>query len=183
MHIDKDKMTNTSKQQTIHSQSNAKTLQNVWLQNHYGPTALIIYNNRDLSYKLESHITNKDFSFYNFHLFRAPRSSTGPLQMKLSMTFIRGNRCIEMKIYIIDGGVVKQCFVLVNLNDTYSVYIVFCFQTKRTIYTPIFYAVFQDLTCDLISTALIHNINFKFRKIQQWCPIQVREIQITFMYY
>ena len=33
--------------------------------------------------------------FCNIHLFRVPRSCTGSVQMKSSMTFIRGNRCIE----------------------------------------------------------------------------------------
>ena len=33
--------------------------------------------------------------FCNVHLFRVPRSWTGSVQMKSSMTFIRGNRCIE----------------------------------------------------------------------------------------
>ena len=33
--------------------------------------------------------------FRNVHLFRVPRSWTGSVQMKSSMTFIRGKRCIE----------------------------------------------------------------------------------------
>ena len=33
--------------------------------------------------------------FCNVHLFRVPRSWTGSVQMKSSMTFIGGNRCIE----------------------------------------------------------------------------------------
>ena len=33
--------------------------------------------------------------FCNAYLFRVPRSWTGSVQMKSSMTFIRGNRCIE----------------------------------------------------------------------------------------
>ena len=33
--------------------------------------------------------------FCNVHLFRVPRSWTGSVQMKSSMTFIRGNRCID----------------------------------------------------------------------------------------
>ena len=33
--------------------------------------------------------------FHNVHLFRVPRSWTSRIQMKSSMTFIRGNRCIE----------------------------------------------------------------------------------------
>ena len=33
--------------------------------------------------------------FCNVHLFSVPRSWTGSVQMKSSMTFIRGNRCIE----------------------------------------------------------------------------------------
>ena len=34
-------------------------------------------------------------SFCNIHLVRVPRSWTGSVQMKSSMTFIRGNMCIE----------------------------------------------------------------------------------------
>ena len=34
----------------------------------------------------------------NGHLFRGPRSWLGSIQMKSSMTFIRGKRCIERKI-------------------------------------------------------------------------------------
>ena len=33
--------------------------------------------------------------FCNVHLLRVPRSWTGNVQMKSSMIFIRGNRCIE----------------------------------------------------------------------------------------
>ena len=33
--------------------------------------------------------------FCNVHLFRVPRSCAGSVQMKSSITFIRGNRCIE----------------------------------------------------------------------------------------
>ena len=33
--------------------------------------------------------------FCNAYLFRVPRSWTDSVQMKSSMTFIRGNRCIE----------------------------------------------------------------------------------------
>ena len=36
-------------------------------------------------------------SFCNVHLFRVPCSWTGSVQIKSSMTFIRGNRCIERK--------------------------------------------------------------------------------------
>ena len=36
-----------------------------------------------------------DFFFGNLHLFCVPRSWTGSVQMKSSMAFIRGNRCIE----------------------------------------------------------------------------------------
>ena len=36
-----------------------------------------------------------DKIFCNVRLFRVPRSWTGSVQMKSSMTFIRGNRCIE----------------------------------------------------------------------------------------
>ena len=33
--------------------------------------------------------------FCKVHMFRVPRSWTGSVEMKSSMTFIRGNRCIE----------------------------------------------------------------------------------------
>ena len=36
-----------------------------------------------------------DKIFFNVHFFRVPRSWTGSVQMKSSMTFIRGKRCIE----------------------------------------------------------------------------------------
>ena len=36
-----------------------------------------------------------DNIFRNVHLFRVPRSWTGSVQMKSSMTFIRGYMCIE----------------------------------------------------------------------------------------
>ena len=39
--------------------------------------------------------------FRNVHLYRVPRSWTGIVQMKSSMTFIRGNRCIERERKII----------------------------------------------------------------------------------
>ena len=41
------------------------------------------------------------FFFCNVHLFRVPRSWTGSVQMKSSMTFIRGDRCIERERKII----------------------------------------------------------------------------------
>ena len=42
-----------------------------------------------------SNPTVDDKIFLNVHLFRVPRSWTSSVQMKPSMTFIRGNRCIE----------------------------------------------------------------------------------------
>ena len=39
--------------------------------------------------------------FCNVHLFRVPQGWTGSFQMKSSMTFIRGNRCIERERKII----------------------------------------------------------------------------------
>ena len=38
---------------------------------------------------------HQNFSFCNFRLFHAPVSSIGQIQIKSSMTFIRGNGCIE----------------------------------------------------------------------------------------
>ena len=43
---------------------------------------------------------NKIF-FFNFRLFRVPRSWTGGVLMKSSMTFIRGNICIEREKIIL----------------------------------------------------------------------------------
>ena len=40
-----------------------------------------------------------DKIFCNVHLFRVPLSWTGGVQMKSSMTVIRGNRCIERETY------------------------------------------------------------------------------------
>ena len=38
--------------------------------------------------------------FCNVHLFPVPRSWTDSVQMNLSMTFIRGYKCIERKIIL-----------------------------------------------------------------------------------
>ena len=49
------------------------------------------------------------FLFCNFRLFRAAGSSTGPIQMKSGMTFIRGNGCIErVKDNFLNGDVVHR---------------------------------------------------------------------------
>ena len=51
---------------------------------------------------------NKIF-FVLFRLFRVSRSWTGSVQMKSSMIFIRGNRCIETeKDNLKNGGEVKR---------------------------------------------------------------------------
>ena len=42
-----------------------------------------------------------DKTFCNGHLFHVPRSWTGSVQLKSSMTVIRGNRCIERERKII----------------------------------------------------------------------------------
>ena len=42
--------------------------------------------------------------FCNVHLVRVPRSWTGSVQMKSSMVFIQGNRCIERKIILEMGA-------------------------------------------------------------------------------
>ena len=53
-----------------------------------------------------------------FCLFRVPRNWTGSVQMKSSMTFIRGNRCIErQKDNFKNGGEVKclkECALALN---------------------------------------------------------------------
>ena len=47
---------------------------------------------------IESYLNN--FFCGNAHLFYVPRSWTGSVQMKSSITFIRGNMCIERKIIL-----------------------------------------------------------------------------------
>ena len=52
--------------------------------------------------------------FCNVYLFRVPRSWTGTIQMKSSMTFIRGNRCIEREkdnFKICDVKRLKECAI------------------------------------------------------------------------
>ena len=44
---------------------------------------------------------NTDKIFFSFCLFCVPRTWTGRIQMKSSMTFIRGDMCIEIKRKII----------------------------------------------------------------------------------
>ena len=46
--------------------------------------------------------------FCNVRLFRVPRSWTGSVQMKSSMTFIRGNRCIEREKDNFKSGEIKR---------------------------------------------------------------------------
>ena len=60
---------------------------------------------------------NKKFSFCNFRLFRVPRSWTGSIQMKSSLTFIRGNMWIEReKDTFLNDGVAKRLFILVRTS-------------------------------------------------------------------
>ena len=54
-----------------------------WLEGHAGCAVLVV------------RILPWIRIFCNGHLFRVPRSWTGSVQMKSSMTFIRGNRYIE----------------------------------------------------------------------------------------
>ena len=48
--------------------------------------------------------------FCNVYLFRVPQSWTGSIQMKSSMTFIRGNRCIEREKYVFKNSRECKCF-------------------------------------------------------------------------
>ena len=50
---------------------------------------------------------NKIF-FCNVHLFHVPRRWTGSVQMKSSMPFIQGNRCIEREKEIFKSSEVKR---------------------------------------------------------------------------
>ena len=50
--------------------------------------------------------------FCNIYFFRVPRSWTGSVEMKTSMIFIRGNRCIERKI--IFKIRLKECALALN---------------------------------------------------------------------
>ena len=60
--------------------------------------------------------------FCNVYLFRVPRSWTGSVKMKSSMTFKRGNRCIEReKDDFKNGGEVQrlnECALALNLGQT-----------------------------------------------------------------
>ena len=71
---------------------------------------ILIYNNRILARRIKLRTRNiglqvpgmglnptmdKDFSFCNFRLFRAPGRSTCPIKMTPSMIFSNGYRCIE----------------------------------------------------------------------------------------
>ena len=61
-----------------------------------------------------------DKNFCNVHLFRVPRSWTGSIQMKSSMTFIRGNICIEREKDTFKGRKVerlKECALALR-NDS-----------------------------------------------------------------
>ena len=53
-------------------------------------------------------IPTVDKNFCNVHLFRVPRSWTGSVQMKSSMAFIRGNRCIEREKDTFKSRAVKR---------------------------------------------------------------------------
>ena len=58
--------------------------------------------------------------FCNVHLFRVPRSWTGSVHMKSSMTFILGNGCIEREKNTFNSREVKrlkECALTLNLND------------------------------------------------------------------
>ena len=59
--------------------------------------------------------------FCNVHLFRVPRRWTGSVQMKSSMTFIRGNRCIEREKDTFKGEV--NWFFNVTINDISVIYV------------------------------------------------------------
>ena len=61
--------------------------------------------------------------FCNVHLFRVPRSWTGSVQMKSSITFIRGNRCIEREKYNFKSREVKrlkECALALNGIHVYA---------------------------------------------------------------
>ena len=57
--------------------------------------------------------------FCNAYLFRVPRSWTGSVQMKSSMAFIRGNRCIEKEKDNFKSREVKRLkeFALALMNN------------------------------------------------------------------
>ena len=64
--------------------------------------------------------------FCNVHLFRVPRSWTGSVQMKSSMTFIQGNRCIERERYFKSREVkrLKECALALRSLNCIVIYIV-----------------------------------------------------------
>ena len=71
---------------------------NAWTFNFF------IHNNRDMTFQVDTvpyegsnRTVDKNFSFCYFRLFRVPRTWTGRIQMKSSMSFMRRNRCIGEK--------------------------------------------------------------------------------------
>ena len=68
-------------------------------------------------------IVDKNFLFCNFSMFRAPGSLTGPIQMKSSMSCIRGSRRIERKKdNFRNVGVVQRQFELMWTSYKLFVY-------------------------------------------------------------
>ena len=75
--------------------------------------------------------------FCNVHLFRVPRSWTGSVQMKSSMTFLRGYRCIEREKDNLKSREVKRLKEWVLALKTFLVvYLPVPFLLKSS-YTPL----------------------------------------------
>ena len=77
-----------------------------------------------------------DKIFCNVHLFRVPLSWTGSVRMKSSMTFIRGNRCIEREEDIFKFGRevkrLKKCALALSNKVTHYIFIT----AKNPRYSP-----------------------------------------------
>ena len=66
--------------------------------------------------------------FCNFHLFRVPRSWTGSVQMKSSMTFFRCNRCLGREKDNFKSRKVnrlKECALALKCNSE-KAYLTYC---------------------------------------------------------
>ena len=75
-----------------------------------------------------------DNIFCNVHLFHVPRSWTSSVQMKSSMTFIRGNKCIENEKDNFKNREVKRlkerALALIHIVKMFF----FCSRTKKILY-------------------------------------------------
>ena len=114
------------------------------------------FNNRDVVLRLRRWTCNLEAlprwgfesyrgqDFCNVHLFRVLCSWTGSVQMKSSMTFIRGNRCTEKDDFKNDGEVkrLKECALALKYQGID--YICFSFHHNMNWQKSIEYRAFLD---------------------------------------